>query len=147
MHLRIALTWPLVSSPTGLAALCVLSLLPFFDIGRATQNNVELFHGPAQVVEADVRRAASFLVASAPLLLHVDHLHLANDLEHLRLHHDAGHLVDALITRLKSNGAPQVFDEVRVNLGHVLVQGLQEVLTRDHVRVERRVWRNFVYAL
>ena len=124
-------------------------MLPLFDICWPPQHNIELLHRAAKVVEANVGRTSqtALLVSCAQGLLSVDHLELANDLEHLCLHQHAGHLVHPLIASLQPDRAPQVFDQFGVNLRHVLVKRLKKVFARDHVSVQGRVWRNLFYTL
>ena len=69
------------------------------------------------------------------LLRHVDHSQLVDDFEHLVFHHGGSNLVDALIARLDSNSAPNVLDQVRLDLRHVPLDGADEVLPWYDVRV------------
>ena len=69
------------------------------------------------------------------LLGHVDHSQLVDDFEHLVFHHGGCNLVDALVARLNSNRAPNVLDQVRLDLRHVPLDGADEVLPWYDVRV------------
>ena len=69
------------------------------------------------------------------LLGYVDHFELVNDFEHLGFHHGGCDLVDALIARLDSNRAPNILDQIGLDLRHVSLDGSDEVLSWYDVRV------------
>lgn len=123
-------------------------LLFFFDKSWASQNYIKLLHGLAKIIEADVGGLAwdtvmvIFCTCTTTGLIglrSLDHLELAHYLQHLHFYHCAGNLIDSVITCLDSNSFPDIFNELSVDFGHMLVELAEEFLSRDHIRVESGV--------
>ena len=85
------------------------NLLLLLNEVRSSQHDVEFFHRLAQVFEADV-----ICSHTCVLLILVgksgDGFELANDFQHLDLHHGTCNFVDALVTALHAYRAPDVLN-------------------------------------
>ena len=91
--------------------------------------------------------AARVLATLGLLLGHIDHLELAYNFEHLAFHHCGCNLVNSLITRLDSDSAPDISDQLSLDLRHVSLNILDKVISRDDIRVQGGKWRNIVDPL